>query len=358
MTDPQDETAAQTDHGGTIGRTAAPAPAADQTLAAETKLLGSLFMQSPRFVCLLRGPEHVFQLVNEAFLRLVGDRGFIGRSVREVMNKPGEVDGVAILDTVFRSGEPYGARQMKIRLHRHPAQEPTEYFLDFVCQPVRGATGAVEGIFVEGSDVTEHVRAEERQALLIRELHHRVRNTLATVQGVMNSTARTSETIEEYQAAFTGRISALARTHALLTEELQQSVPLLHLFTQELEPFAEGERVRLKGPWINLPSQIAVPLAMTIHELTTNAAKHGALANATGRLDIEWELVNDQRGRAVRCSWQESEGPAVTSPAREGFGSMLLNRVLMQQIGAEIKTAYDPSGFQLSMRLPLDPTGK
>jgi two-component sensor histidine kinase len=140
----------------------------------------------------------------------------------------------------------------------------------------------VVGIFVDGNDVTDHVKAEKSQALLMRELHHRVRNTLATVQGVMNSTARTAETIEDYQWAFSGRISSLARTHSLLTEEIQQFVSFPNLLKQEVGVYSDDDtsRVVLEGPDVELPSQLAVPLGMTIHELTTIAMAPSAPARA------------------------------------------------------------------------------
>jgi two-component sensor histidine kinase len=230
-----------------------------------------------------------------------------------------------------------------------------EYFLDVTVQPIVDGDGEISGVFIEGSDVTANVRAEQRQALLIRELHHRVRNTLATVQGVMNTTAKSSMTIDEFQEAFAGRISSLAKTHAVMTEEFDQSVSFEHLLNQELGLYADdlGRRIRLQGPDVDLPSQIAVPLGMAVHELTTNAAKYGALASDAGRIAVEWSLVDGPLGGALRWEWSETDGPLVKPPRREGFGSMLLKRVLSQQIGAEVNVAYEPEGFRLRMLVPL-----
>jgi two-component sensor histidine kinase len=134
-------------------------------------------------------------------------------------------------------------------------------------------------------DITERKRAEERQSLLIRELHHRVKNTLTTVQAVMGSTARSTASMDEFQQAFMGRVASLAKTHTLLTEQLQQSVSLRDLLASELGAFDDGSahRVRLKGPAVELPSDLAVPVGMAIHELTTNAANTARFPSSAAR---------------------------------------------------------------------------
>lgn len=334
---------------------AAHVQALNQTLLAETSHLRSLFMQAPSFMCVVRGPEHVFELVNLAFLKLAADRDLLGKSVRAGMPESIDQEYLSLLDRVYATGEPYVGRKVRVQLAK-PNGDLDERFLDFVYQPILDEKDTVGAIFIEGSDVTEHVLAEQRHALLIRELHHRVRNTLATVQGVMNSTARSSGTIEDFQEAFAGRISSLAKTHALLTEELKQSVSFRHLLDQELGPYgdAEGRRVHLEGPSVELPSPIAVPLGMAIHELTTNAAKYGALSDPRGCIAVNWRLVTGKdNGQAMLFEWQESGGPTVLPPSREGFGSMLIKRVLSQQMGADVEIAFDPGGLRLRLIVPV-----
>ncbi len=330
--------------------------AINKTLLRETAQLRNLFMRAPSFMCVLRGSDFRFELANKAFVSLVGPRELVGRTFREAIP---EADGQAFfarLDEVYRSGEAFVGREMKAEFQRLPGHEPIELFLNFVYQPIFGDDGRVVGIFVDGNDITDHVRAEKSQALLVRELHHRVRNTLATVQGVMNSTARTAETIEDYQWAFSGRISSLARTHSLLTEEIQQFVSFLNLLRQEVGAYAEGakDRVVLEGPDVELPSQLAVPLGMTIHELSTNAFRHGALSVPRGRVTVTWTIVPAKEKRILSCHWIESNGPPVTPPSRHGFGSMILTRVLSQQIGAKVEAKYSPEGFELAAEIPLD----
>jgi PAS domain S-box-containing protein len=328
----------------------------NQTLLATAHHLNRLFMQASNFMCVLRGPDHVYEMANHALDELVGKRDVIGKTARDALPELAGQGYIEILDNVFATGESFASRKMRFLLQNNKGKIQ-EYFLDIVCQPITEENGEISGLFVEGCDVTDHVRAEQRQALLIRELHHRVRNTLATVQGVMNTTAKSSATIEDFQEAFAGRISSLAKTHAVMTEELDQSVSFEHLLNQELGFYADdlGKRISLRGPAVDLPSQIAVPLGMAVHELTTNAAKYGALASEDGRIAVEWSLAECPVGAALQWEWNETDGPTVTPPGREGFGSMLLKRVLSQQIGAEVNVAFEPEGFRLRMLVPLRP---
>ena len=325
------------------------------SLLAESAQLRSLFMRSPSFMCLLKEPDYRFELVNPAFTALVGGRELVGRSFREAIPEAEGQLYLDMLDKVYSTGEPFVGKQMRAEFEQVPGEGPREVFISFVFQPIVDDESKVRAIFVDGNDVTDHVRAERSQALLVRELHHRVRNTLATVQGVMNSTARTAESIEDYQWAFSGRISSLARTHSLLTEEIQQFVSFPNLLRQEIGAYADGapDRVVLEGPDVELPSQLAVPLGMTIHELATNAYRHGALSVPDGRVTVAWTVVPAKDKRVLTCRWTESGGPTVTPPARQGFGSMILSRVLSQQIGAKVEASYSPQGFELRADIPL-----
>jgi len=339
----------------TIGRRLEMVQVLNQTLLATAHHLHRLFMQAPNFMAVLQGPDHVVEMANAAFRQLSGGRDLVGKTVGEGLPEVASQEYLGILDKVFKTGEAFVGRKMRVFLQNKPSGEIEEYFIDLICQPITDADGATTGIFVEGADVSDQVRAEQRQAFLIRELHHRVRNTLATVQGVMNTTAKSSATIEEFQEAFTGRIASLAKTHAVMTEKLEQSVSFQHLLNQELGPYSDdqGLRIRLVGPAVDLPSQIAVPLGMAVHELTTNAVKHGALTREEGRIEVYWTLMDTANGPSLLCEWKEQDGPTVTAPSREGFGSMLLNRVLSQQIRAEVRAAFEPDGFRLRMIVPL-----
>lgn len=210
--------------------------------------------------------------------------------------------------------------------------------------------------------VAEYKKAQLQQQLLIRELHHRVKNTLATVQSIMGSTARASSTMEEFQNAFTGRVISLAKTHSLLTEERWQTVPLHDLVCLELEPYddATGKRVKIRGPQVELVPEMAVPIGMAIHEMTTNAVKHGALSEFGGVVEVTWSELTEGGQRKLHLEWVERHGPPVEPPTRKGFGSRLLERVLTAQIHADVTTDYRPEGLHIQVAVPLpeEPIGE
>jgi two-component sensor histidine kinase/putative methionine-R-sulfoxide reductase with GAF domain len=207
-------------------------------------------------------------------------------------------------------------------------------------------------------EIEERRQAQNQQSFLIRELHHRVKNTLATVQAVVGATARSTSSIEEFYKAFVGRIISLANTHSLLTEALWQTASLREILEKELIPYndARGERIELEGPDVKLPSEIAVPIGMAIHELTTNAAKYGALSMRSGKVSVMWSVYGEGDDKRLSLSWVERGGPRVAQPGRQGFGSRLLHRVLTTQLNAEVKVDYDPTGLRVSIDAPIKAT--
>ncbi|WP_052002656.1 PAS domain S-box protein [Microvirga sp. BSC39] len=204
-------------------------------------------------------------------------------------------------------------------------------------------------------DVDERKRSEQRQALLVRELHHRVRNTLAVVQALAGATARTTTSTREFNRSFSSRIAALAKTQTLLTEDYWQTAPLREMLQCELQPFSANkhERFRLEGPEVNLSADIAVPLSMAFHELTANAAQYGALSVRKGCVAVQWELVVAEGQRELHLRWVEQNGPPVEEPERSGFGSFLLERVLPTQCHATAHLSFDPTGLQCEIHVPL-----
>lgn len=203
--------------------------------------------------------------------------------------------------------------------------------------------------------LAERQRTHERQALLIRELHHRVKNTLATVQGLLGATARSTKDVNVFYHAFSERIVSLGKTHNLLTEDYWQTARLQNLLENELGPYNDaGEtRIMLDGPPVELAADLAVPTGMAIHELTTNAAKHGALSVPAGRIKVSWSVVQEATQRTLTLDWTESGGPAVAVPTRKGFGSTLLQRVLAQQCNARVDIDYAATGLRFHMEVPL-----
>ena len=220
--------------------------------------------------------------------------------------------------------------------------------------PLHDESGQLVGAVNMLVDISERKRAEDQQSLLVRELHHRVKNTLATVQAIMGSTAQSARTIGEFQTALIGRIGALAKTHLLLSDE-SCATSFGEILHNEVDPFDDGSgmRITLDGPEVPVPSRLAVPLGMAIHELTTNAAKYGALSVYGGKLNIAWKVIIDATRRTLNIDWVESGGPPVAAPTRHGFGSRLLEFVLPGQIQAQTNIEYRPEGVRVSCVVPL-----
>jgi two-component sensor histidine kinase len=198
-------------------------------------------------------------------------------------------------------------------------------------------------------------QAEQRQALLVRELHHRIRNTLAMVQSLLGSTARSSRTIDDFYHGFSGRIASLAKTQTLLTEDYWQTASLREMLENELHVFmGEGSRrVVLDGPPMTLTADLAIPVGMALHELASNAKRHGALSAPQGWVEVRWDLKQVDGKRRLVLTWTEHDGPAVQAPRKPGFGSTLLERVLAMQANAEVRLTYNRAGLTFSMEAPL-----
>ncbi|MEP7031818.1 MAG: HWE histidine kinase domain-containing protein [Pseudolabrys sp.] len=220
--------------------------------------------------------------------------------------------------------------------------------------PLHDEAGTLIGAVNMLVDITERKRAEEQQHLLVRELHHRVKNTLATVQAIMGSTARSTDTIEDFKRALIGRIASLAKTHRLLTDETG-AVSFGDLLHNELDAFDDGSdgRITLIGPDVMLTSQLAVSLGMAAHELTTNSAKFGSLSVYGGKVDVTWTIIIEAKRSVLSFEWIESGGPKVSKPERQGFGARLMEFVLPGQIQAKVTTEYRPEGVRVHCAVPL-----
>jgi two-component sensor histidine kinase len=198
-------------------------------------------------------------------------------------------------------------------------------------------------------------RIEERQTLLVRELHHRVKNTLATVQALVGATGRSTGSFDEFYRSFSNRIASLAKTHNLLTEDYWQTAPLREIALTELKPFAENRQPRfmLIGPRVELSADLAVPVGMALHELTTNAIRYGALSVPTGHVRVQWSVGETEGVRKLHLEWGEFGGPPVSEPQRQGFGSTLLQRILPMQCNAKVEVQYNAEGLRFRFDAPL-----
>lgn len=206
-------------------------------------------------------------------------------------------------------------------------------------------------VFESTRDITDRKAWEERQTMLLRELTHRVKNTLAVIQSIAHQTLRTSATPDKFIERFEGRLSALARAHDWLAQSNWQGADLASLVRDQLEVYAADmpERLHLSGDPIALPADLAMPFGLVIHELAINAAKYGALSVPTGHIFLRWS-INTRNPRLLELVWEEREGPEVTAPARTGLGSALIDGAIA---GAQVARVYNRSGLVCTMQLPL-----
>ncbi len=321
-------------------------------LVEETNQLRNLFMQAPGFMAVLLGPDFTFRLVNNAYQQLVGHRPLIGRPLMEALP---ELDGQPfhhILREVMRTGQPYVGRAAGVMLQRTADAPPEERFVDFIYQPILDARGAPWGVFVEGSDVTDRIRAEEQQKLLLDELNHRVKNTLATVQAIAAQTLRTSPEPEAFKAAFEARLLALSATHDLLTRSVWRGADLSDVVMLELRPHG-ADRYVVRGPAVALSPAEALTLGLVFHELATNAAKYGALSSERGCVRVAWSLHEEGSRPRLELSWIEEGGPPVTPPRRQGFGSRLIERSLKGDIDGQADLEFAPEGLRCRLSVSL-----
>ena len=220
--------------------------------------------------------------------------------------------------------------------------------------PVRSADGQLLYLVRVVQDITERKQAELRQKLLLDELNHRVKNTLATVQSLASQTARSTASPKDFSQAFEGRLIALSKAHDQLTRHHWENADLRELLSASLAPYAAAgpERVVLRGEDVTLRPRAVLTLAMAVHELTTNAAKYGALSVPTGNIEVQWEPIEQDGRKCLRLEWRESGGPEVHVPKRRNFGSRLIEGSIAAELGGTAKLDYAREGLRCLMLIP------
>ena len=208
------------------------------------------------------------------------------------------------------------------------------------------ADGRVQRISGVTADVTERKEAEERQVLLAREVDHRARNALAVIQSIIRLTRAT--TVDDYVNTVEGRIKALAHAHTLLSDSRWLGADLSTLVMEELAPYRAGDKVKIGGPDISLQPAIAQGLALALHELATNAAKHGALSAQGGKLSLTWEFQPDK----LVLRWSEEGGPEISPPSARSFGLRVIRASVEQQLGGETTFDWNPAGLKCTLQVP------
>jgi len=233
---------------------------------------------------------------------------------------------------------------------RYVRRDGSIIWIELSASIVRGGNGAEPfGVRIV-REITDRKRVEEQQHLLATELNHRVKNTLAVVQGLAHQTFKSDIVPVDLMRAFEGRLSALAAAHDLLIRRNWQAAPITAMISEALMPFhTDGHRFTVRGPEISLTASATVNLALGIHELATNAAKYGALSHPRGQVEILWCTVDGE----LRLTWREYGGPQVVQPVSRGFGTRLLERALARDLGGTVDVEFDPAGVTCTVVAPL-----
>ena len=203
-------------------------------------------------------------------------------------------------------------------------------------------------------DVTERKRADDHQRMLIAELDHRVKNVLATVSAVAACTLDTSSTMEQFVAALDGRIRSMATTHELLSGRGWKGIPLAELLRHQLAPYATSNNMDVKGPDVLLSAGAGQTIGMVFHELTTNAAKYGALSTRNGRLSVRWDWPrNGKVADRLVMEWREIGGPAVKAPGRAGHGMEVIRDLIPYELEGNVDLAFASEGVRCRFDIPV-----
>jgi PAS domain S-box-containing protein len=340
---------------------------ADDAMRASEERLRTVLEQMPVGVMLARMPggEPLFR--NAKTVELLGQEPCDGDGPHRV---PLDPEGRVLFGAIHADGRPYAPGEYP--LARTVATGETIDQEDAIFRRLDGSTIhlSVSSAVIRGGgetlavstlhDTTEQKRAEEHLRLLVNELNHRVKNTLATVQSVAAQSFRNLEPCASAEAArrsFEARLFALARAHDVLTRESWEGADLSTVVREATAPYrgthAEADPFVLAGPDLRLSPKLALGLSMALHELCTNAVKYGALGGPKGRVEISWSLAEGAAPPRLALRWAERDGPPVSEPSRKGFGTRLIERTLVRELAGEATLSYEPGGLVCEARLPL-----
>ena len=236
------------------------------------------------------------------------------------------------------------------------AQRPDGTLIPFLPfpTPITNEDGELVGAVNMLVDITERKRAEERQKLLVAELDHRVKNILAQVAVVAKSTRQGSRSIDEFLQSLDGRIGSMATAHGLLSESQWQGVGLAALVRNQLAPYATDANITISGTDVMLAAAEIQAVAMVLHELVTNAAKHGALSVSDGRVSVSWDRrPNGDAGENLVLVWREAGGPPVTANVPSGYGTTLIRNLVPHELGGTVDLEFPPDGVNCRIEIPL-----
>ncbi|PYE36932.1 PAS domain S-box-containing protein [Rhizobium sp. PP-F2F-G38] len=315
-----------------------------------------VFELSPGGIAMLVGPNHVFDYANEDYYTMIGvGRDIIGKTVAEAVTEVVRQGFIDILDNVYRTGESFIARDLPIQLNRGPDGEMQRRLIDLVYQPMRQEDGAINGILVQARDVTD-LRAEEAsRELLSHELGHRLKNQLAMVQAIASQTLRNAPDIASARQRLSERLAVLSAAHDTILEGGRGTSTVRQLVQQmtDLHDDPAAPRFATSGPNLKIGSRPSLSLSLILHELATNAVKHGALSVPTGSVDLRWRVVLPAADR-FEMIWTERGGPTVAEPLVKGSGSRLISAGLNGTSDGHVDMIYAPDGLRCIVTADLE----
>jgi two-component system, chemotaxis family, CheB/CheR fusion protein len=279
--------------------------------------------------------------VTQLFNLLPGDRG---RPLTDIASHLELNDLPNIVDEVLKTGKGVTRQVQRRSDHVHFLMRVLPYW---------SSAEVLDGVVLTFVDVTQLAEAEAQQKMLVEELNHRVKNMLTVITSIANRTFAPDTSAPK--DAFMGRVHALAKTYGLISKENWQNVSLQDLVTDGLAPYEEGQRVSVKGPPIWLTPRAALAIGLVLHELATNAVKHGTLSTAKGRLSLTWRVERQPKPGQIVIEWTETGGPKISKPLKKGFGTELISKEFEYQLGGKANLQFSSEGLKAVLELPCTP---
>ena len=302
----------------------------------ERKQLRDLFETALGAVAVLRGPNHVFSFTNPEYEEFIGHRDLIGRAAADALPELVTQGFTALADEVYATGKPHIGKGVRVALQRNAGVPMENRIVDFVYHPVFDDHGKCEGIFVQAIDITD-------QHLLNRELAHRLKNQLTIVQALVSETLRTGKSAEEMKSVLNSRIAVLARSHDAVISGHVTSRSVDAVVRNAVE-WQNNGRILVDGPELPMASRPALSLSLVLHELLTNALKYGALSNEDGTVRIVWATEKVEGVARLVLRWEETGGPEVRPPSRQGLGARLIRAGLSGTRNTRVALDFNPEG--------------
>jgi PAS domain S-box-containing protein len=327
--------------------------ASEEALRRRTTQFETLLNEAPMGVYLVDA-DFKIQAVNPTALPVFGDiPDLVGRDFDEVIRilwpKDYADEVVRLFRHTLETGEPYVTPEHIEERRDRKVREYYEWRINRIPLP-EGRYGVV----CYFRDISAYIRARQQRELLINELNHRVKNTLATVQSVAAQTLKGNTVPAAVKSALESRLLSMAGAHDVLTQQNWEGADLRNIVEKALSPFMAPKReFDIDGPGVRLLPKSALAVAMAVHELATNAAKYGALSNGSGRISVRW-AVSEQDAPHLQIVWTETGGPKVAAPSRKGFGSRLIERGLAGQLSGEALIDFRETGVVCRIMAPLD----